>query len=595
MRQDEEDDPLASAVLSKENDCPRCHKDNLVIYQDGHKHCFTHGCGYHTAALGAEARDNTHRHVEQQRPMSTTEVKLIEAADIQTPVSNYRGLKPATLKRFEYGRTRYGKLKHEVDVWPIYNQDGSIWGQRLRHLDKKDFTVLKGPDAVGTINETQPFGKSVWGDANDKRVIVCGGEVDIMSVAQCTSFKYPVVTSNSGEGATPAMLKANYKWFDRFDEIILWLDDDETGRAAMQECAPLFAIGKVKTTKVAGFKDANEALTAGKFAEIEQAVFAATLWVPRGIVNAADLAQDMADQEETKFWRIPFAGLQAMTGGLMRAATSFWVAGTGIGKTTALQETLVDIKMHPELSTEEPAHIGYLGFEDLRRIVQLDLLSILARQRLKINPLPKEKLLKLHTTLFGDRSFELFDVENAEWSFKAITSYIRYMAKALGVNIVVLDPLTFLVAMLEGHDDERKALDKVSQQLAALSKELNIHIAVTHHLTRPSEGPGHEEGGRISLKQVRGSGGVANFASLVVGAERNQQHDNEKARTLTTWRVLKNRHLSTTGVACYTQYNLDTGQTYEIPAAEAITLLGGKPGANSESEHHEWADTAGDY
>lgn len=588
MRLDEHEDPLASAVLSKENDCPRCGKDNLAIYQDGHKHCFTQGCGYHQPATGEAPQEPAER-----KPKATMPVELIPTADIYAPTGNYRGLKPATLKRFEYGKTRFGKAKHEVDVWPIYAQDGSVWGQRIRHLDKKDFTVLMSASAKGTINETQPFGKTVWGDANDKRVVVCGGEIDIMSVAQCTSFKMPVVTSNSGEGATPAMLKANYKWFDRFDEIILWLDDDEAGKAAMAECAPLFAIGKVKLAKVQGFKDANDALVGGKMAEIEQAIYAATLWVPRGIVNAADLIQDMEEEEETLFWRIPFAGLQAMTGGLMRAATSFWVAGTGIGKTTALQETLVDLHQHPELSTEQPAHIGYLGFEDLRRIIQLDLMSIVARQRLKINPVDKDTRLKLHKQLFGDRRFELFDVENAEWSFKAILSYIRYMAKALGVNIVVLDPLTFLVAMLEGSDDERKALDKVSQQLAALSKELNIHIAVTHHLTRPSEGPGHEEGGRISLKQVRGSGGVANFASLVVGAERNQQHDNPAARTLTTWRVLKNRHLSTTGVASFTQYNLETGQTYEIPASEAVLLLGGKPGGNKDSEHHEWADDAG--
>lgn len=582
-----------AGVLSKENDCPKCGRDNLVIYTDGHKHCFTQGCGYHTKATHAAASPST---TPKARPsMATTELVPLDRISYQTGM--YRGLKPATLKRFEYGRTRYGKEKAEVDIWPIYNQDGTVWGQRIRFLDKKDFMVLKGPNAIGTINDTQPFGKTVWGDGHDKRVVVTGGEIDIMSVAQCASFKYPVVTSNSGEGATLAMLKANYKWFDRFDEIILWLDDDETGRNAMAECAPLFAIGKVKLAKVQGFKDANEALQMSKFAEIEQAVYSASLWVPRGIVNAADLTTDMEDQEDTKFWRIPFPGLQEMTGGLRRAETSFWVAGTGIGKTTALQETLVYLHEHPEDSTEDQAHIGYLGFEDLRKTVQLDLMSIIARRRLKINPVDKATRLALHKQLFGDRLFELFDVENAEWTFKAVLSYIRYMAKALEVNLVVLDPLTFLVAMLDGHDDERKALDKVSQQLAALSKELNIHIAVTHHLTRPSEGPGHEEGGKISLKQVRGSGGVANFASLVVGAERNQQHDNPLARTLTLWRVLKNRFLSTTGIACYTQYELDTGRTYEIATVEAHNILGKQAGPkpNSESEFHEWGDDKVDY
>lgn len=594
MRLDEEDDTLASAVLHKEQICPRCGKDNLVLYQDLHSHCFSQGCGYHTPPLGASERTTPEK--ASPRMPATSNNKLITPDEITFVTAAYRGIKPATLKRLEYGRARFGKEKKEVDVWPIYNQDNTIWGQRIRHLDKKDFTVLQGPDAIGSINETQPFGKSAWGDANDKRVVVVGGEIDVASLAQVSTFKYPVVSSNSGEGATPAMLKANYKWFDRFDEIILWLDDDETGRAAMQECAPLFAIGKVKTARMAGFKDANEALVASKFAEMEQAVYAAVQWVPRGIVNAADTKADLKNRQQgTKFWRIPFPGLQAMTGGLTKAALSIWVAGTGIGKTTALQETLVYLHEHPEDSTEEQAHIGYLGFEDLRLTIQLDLMSVIARQRLKVNPLSEAEEERIHDQLFGDRLFELFDVENAEWSFKAIISYIRYMAKALGVNIVVLDPLTFLVAMLEGHVDERKALDSVTQQLAALSKELGIHIAVAHHLTRPSEGPGHEEGGKVSLRQVRGSGGVANFASLVVGAERNQQHENVEARLITAWRVLKNRLLSTTGIACYTIYDLETGETKEIPMASALKMLGGKPGSNTESEHAEWADDKGDF
>lgn len=589
MQHDEDpNDGLSSAVLSKENDCPKCGSDNMVIYMDGHHHCFTQGCGYHTPADGAEA---THT---ERKPKPHMSADLIPLARIQPPTKAYRGLKPETLKRFEYGRTVFGKEKAEADVWPVYQQDGTVWGQRLRYIAKKDFTVLQQGD--DKLAECQPFGKSHWGDQNDKRVVVTGGEIDAMSVAQCSSFKYPVVSGHAGEGATAGMLKANYKWFDRFDEIILWLDDDEAGRASMQECAPLFAIGKVKIAKIIpGFKDANEALVAGKFAEIENAIYGATLFVPRGIVNAADTKSDLKNRKQgTKFWRIPFPGLQAMTGGLIRAAFSVWVAGTGVGKTTALQETLVDLHEHPELSTEDPAHIGYLGFEDLRLTIQLDLMSVIARQRLKINPMSEEDEERIHDQLFGDRMFELFDVENAEWSFKAILSYIRYMAKALDVNIVVLDPLTFLVAMLEGHVDERKALDQVSQQLAALSKELNIHIAVAHHLTRPSEGPGHEEGGKVSLRQVRGSGGVANFASLVVGAERNQQHDDPAARLITAWRVMKNRQLSTTGVACYTTYDLDTGETKEIPMQEALKLLGGKSGGEPKHQFSE-DDEGGDF
>jgi hypothetical protein len=35
------------------------------------------------------------------------------------------------------------------------------------------------------------------------------------------------------------VLKANYLWLDRFEEIVLWFDNDEPGQAAADECARL--------------------------------------------------------------------------------------------------------------------------------------------------------------------------------------------------------------------------------------------------------------------------------------------------------------------------------------------------------------------
>lgn len=569
---EDDDDPLASAVDHK-GPCPKCgSKDNLVTYRDGHSHCFSPGCGHHTSASGSEHKGR-HHHVATE---DTKHIDGLIDAERQQPIQTItRGLKSETLARYQYRQLlSFGKKKEMVHIWPIYDLAGHLANQRVRYLAEKDFAVLRGDGTPG-VNDCQLFGRTVWGDANDKRVIITEGELDAMSVAQCSSFKYPVVSVNGGAASAAKCLKANYRWLDRFGEIVLWFDADAAGQAAVDECVKLFAVGKVKIAKVDGLKDANEALQAKKYAEIEQAVYAAVAWKPKGIVNAADLWADLEDEQETPCWFYPYPGLQKMLGGFRRAETIYWVAGTGIGKTTSLQEALV-YAWGDNGHTETPAKIGYLGFEDRRKTVLKDFMSIIARQRIKINPLPEKEKHKVFNTLFGSRRFELFDVENAEWTFDAVESYIRYMAKVLDCNIIVLDPLSFLVAMFTGETNERVALDKVSQRLAALSKELNVHVSVSHHLTRPAEGPGHEEGGQVRLNQVRGSGGVANFAAAVIGFERNQQADNLLARTVTAMRVLKNRWLSTTGIACYTQYDLATGRTYEIPEAEAKALLNGK-------------------
>jgi twinkle protein len=132
------------------------------------------------------------------------------------------------------------------------------------------------------------------------------------------------------------------------------------------------------------------------------------------------------------------------------------------------------------------------------------------------------------------------------------------MAKGLGCQVIFIDPLSFIAAGLDTNNMVA-ALDRASRDLARLTKELRISLHISHHLARP-EGVAHEEGGNISMKHVRGSGGIAHFASIVLGWERNQQSDHPN---LTRIRVLKNRPISRTGIADVLEYNDSTGRLEE--------------------------------
>ena len=74
------------------------------------------------------------------------------------------------------------------------------------------------------------------------------------------------------------------------------------------------------------------------------------------------------------------------------------------------------------------------------------------------------------------------------------------------------------------------------------------------------EGKSHEEGGKTSLAQLRGSHAIAQLSDMVIGAERDQQGDNPN---LTTLRVLKNRFTGQTGEAGYLDYDCETGRLIE--------------------------------
>jgi DNA helicase/primase-like protein/Toprim domain-containing protein/DnaB helicase-like protein len=534
----------SDTVLSK-GPCPKCGShDNLVTYTDGHAHCFGMGCGYYIKAPkgGSPEAPTHHDHVTGSLLHHGSEHPSIKS----------RGLDAKTLTRYGYFVAKYnGK-----DVWvaPYYTLAGDLALQKLRFPDKS-FVVLKGTAGVG-INECQLFGRHVYGDRYDRRLVVTEGELDALSVAQALQFKTAVVSVNSGAGTAAKCLKANYLWADRFDEIVLWFDADQPGRDAMEECAKLFKVGKVKLANAGeGFKDASDLLQAHLPGDIEAAIYKAQAWRPRGIINAGDTPEDVLaprlDDENAWSYPWPWAMVTDKVGPMLPGQVIYHVAGTGVGKTTALAEVEYAL-------LRAGCKLGHMGFEDTRRDVKLRLMGVASNHRLDLDPFEDAEMAAVHQDLFGSHQMELFDPETAEWTIEAILGYVRYLAKALDCRVIFMDPLSFIVAGMPGEMDERRALDRVSRDLAALAKELAVCLHVSHHLTRP-EGVGHEEGAPTSLKEVRGSGGIANFATEVFGYERNQQAEGD-GFLVTQVRCLKNRPRSITGIVGSLKYSLETGR-----------------------------------
>jgi twinkle protein len=67
-----------------------------------------------------------------------------------------------------------------------------------------------------------------------------------------------------------------------------------------------------------------------------------------------------------------------------------------------------------------------------------------------------------------------------------------------------------------------------------------------------------------SLSQLRGSAGIGQLSDMVIGLERDGQHDDPVLRNTTTVRILKNRFSGLTGPACYLYYDKDNGRMLEV-------------------------------
>jgi twinkle protein len=540
------DDP--SETIVSRGPCPNCSSsDNCVTYADGHQFCYSPGCGLVRPA---------NKEFQMEAPAEAIvggndDLVPFSAAHIGDGLKS-RKLVLETLSKYGYFVHKdKGKAFH---LAPYYDQGGQIAYQKYRDAKKNFWFQAVSEDAPKTVS-LQLFGQHVWGEKHDKKVIVTEGELDALSVAQATKFKIPVVSVVGGISSAVKCLKANYRWLDRFEEIILWFDNDEPGQSEVPECADLFEPGKVKTIKVSGHKDASEMLQAGKEGEVYAAVWSATTWAPAGIVNAKDCVKDVEQLLATKIANYPFPRLQEMTLGILEAEVVYHVAGTGVGKTSVIVEI-------QNALLEQGVKFGVMRFEDTRAKTQLDLMSRRAGRPLhlsleELSEEEKKERTTLHTTVFGAGLVELFDPETASWDFDALLGYIRYMSKALDCKVIFIDPLSFLVAAMN-EKDERKALDNLAYQLARLVKQTGVNLQITHHLSGDRDGGGKafEEGRQISIKNLRGSAGIAMFAMAIIAYERNQQGERPD---LVRQRLLKNRFAGPTGVADILKWLMDEG------------------------------------
>ena len=147
----------------------------------------------------------------------------------------------------------------------------------------------------------------------------------------------------------------------------------------------------------------------------------------------------------------------------------------------------------------------------------------------------------------------------------SIKGKIRFMVQALDIKDIYLDHLTALVAQ---EDNEYKALNKLMEEMSSLCQELDCTIFYVSHLRKASGTP-HEEGGRVTADQFKGSGAIVFWSNFLIGLERDQQAEDEEERNTTTLRVLKDRNTGlATGTTFKLRYDHKTGRWGELDADE---------------------------
>ena len=514
--------------------CEQCgSSDANSLFDDGHTFCFS--CQTHTKGDDMDYKEDAVKENVLQLNNSGATVKAIPS----------RGITRSTCEK--YGVTQ----DSERHYYPYSDAQGKTVAMKVREVSTKGFKIL------GNFGDAQLFGQQLF-HKGGKYVTIVEGELDALAAFQMTGSQWPVVSVRNGAQAALKDCKANFEWLDSFDAVVVCFDADEPGQKAAEQVAELFA-GKSKVVKhLAGYKDACDYLVADAGKAFVNEWWRAETWTPDGIVNAADLWEDVSKPETPADALYPWKGLNKLLYGLRSAELITVTAGSGLGKSQFLREILYNV-----LNTTK-WNIGGMFLEESTRKTARSIMSLHANKLLHLpdTEVTDSELKESFDATLGTKRIYLFD-HFGSTDADNICNRIRYLAKACDCKLILLDHISIIVSGAN-NDDERKAIDLLMTKLRTLVQELEITLICVSHLRRPQGNSGHEDGASVSLSQLRGSGAIAQLSDAVITLERNSMSEDANERNTTKVAVAKNRHTGFTGPACSLKYDRETGRLHEL-------------------------------
>lgn len=538
--------------LEKGLPCWTCTSSDAVArYSDPERlHCFSCGKTKFINPDGATSRVTV-----QASPVAQGLQEVIASGALRAIPS--RHLTEATCHKFGYTvRKRKGRLQHLA----VYRKpDGTPVGVKIRDTgedgSEKEFAW------VGDSKD-QLFGRHLW-SAGGRMLVICEGEIDTLTVSQAQNNQYPVVGIPNGAPEASRAIAKNLDWVNTFEKVIIGFDMDSQGQEAALACAALLPPGKAFIAKWTA-KDPNAMLQQGQGEAITRCIWNADPYRPDGILDIRKVTMEPPAMGTPWAYRV----LTRWTIGRRGGEVYTIGAGSGLGKTDFLAETIAATIAGTtrEGDTFAPEGFALFAYESGAAQTKQAILGKLVAKRFQFpqgHPdcgWTQEDLIRAETHLdacwaSGGKCFILDSKGAADW--ERSKDLARFLHHSEGITNFMWDPISALVA---GEEDERKMLDQITLEAASLAVELNSKVYLVSHLTRPKEGPTHEEGGRVKLGQFRGSNGIGMYSNFVFGLERNQQADTEVERCTTTIRAVKDRLTgNSTGETFKLHYDRITG------------------------------------
>jgi len=524
-------------IVTRNQPCEKCgSSDAKQIYDDGSAFCFSCKSNFFAPKEGY---------------MEQPEIKKDWSSRLQEVQNDYpsRGFKERNI--YLQVAEHYGvKVSYDLDgnidahYYPFYADD-KLCGYKVRRLPK-DFS------SIGTVRGGL-FGQQLY--SGGPRLVITEGELDAMSV-QSAWFKkyktfYPVVSLRSASSVKDLIKERD--WIRNFNEVILWLDNDDAGREATKEAARIIGYDKIKIAK-SNEKDASD-LWIKDPDKVLKTIYDSVEYTPAGILTKDQLWHQLEKYNEIESVPYPdyMEGLNDKLKGMRFGEITLWTSGTGSGKSTLLREIAID------LLEKTDDKIGIISLEESPAETARKMAGMAINRNPANEEIPIDDLKEGFDRIFDSDRVLVLDHQGSI-SDGSIMDFLEYMCLS-GCKYLFVDHITILAS--EGAEGltGNEAIDKIMNDLLRLVKKHEVWIGLISHLRKTdNKGRSFEEGKLPSMDDIRGSGSIKQISMDIIAFARNVGSDNPEERNTIKTKVLKCRYTGLTGPSGSLYYDFDTGR-----------------------------------
>lgn len=426
-----------------------------------------------------------------------------------------RGLPPETIAAYRIGEaaevgpfTGWKSDKPMKGPWIVLPsfRGKDLVAVKYLHVQRRDGKkfVLAAPDCQPILFGWQATPEST------RRVILTEGEIDAMTYHH---YGFPAVSVpfGGGTGAKQQWIDSEFPHLDRFEEILLSLDQDEEGQKATEEIINRLGRHRCRVVTLP-HKDINECLQQGVTAEdVRQLLETARSMDPSELKTPSSFNQAVVDDfyppaGELPGFTLPWKMRKRLVR-LLRGEVSLWTGINGHGKSLVLNQVGISAMTQGE-------RVCIASFEMHPRKT----LARMIRQALG-KELPERH--EITTALeWLDGKLWIFDLLGTA-SVPRILEVFSYAHRRYGVQQFVIDSLLKCGIASDDYKNQKHFLD----QLNDFVNETNSHVHLVAHARK-----GENEMTPPGKMDVKGSGDIGDLASNIWSVWRNRCKEEDLAK-----------------------------------------------------------------